>query len=331
MRRTGKPTIALVLLWVWLAVLGFAAPIAAQTNFSTGAVPAAADAADSAPDYKVWEKFAAEVDDFIADPRTSDVRLETVRDEVATWRAKFLAAQGTNSARIGTLRTQIDALGPPPAEGATEADDIAVRRKALTEQLSVLQAPSISAVEAYSRADGLIREIDSLMRDRQADELLQLWPIPINPANWPAGVSALMKSMDDVEAEVRAALSNETRRAAFMDKLPPIIALLLFAAFTILRGRALIEGVTLRLQERSHSDAREISAFVASLGQIVVPSLGVFAFSTAIILSGMLGPLGEVVARTLIEFGLIVFTARWLGIRSFPRAASAPTFLHMSE
>lgn len=312
-------------------VLGFGsvAPVFAQTNLSTGAKPEAADAA--APlDYPAWEKFASAADKLIGDPSSSDIRLETLRSEIASWRERFLAAQGTNAARLTTIKSQIDALGPVPADGATEAKDIAARRADLNKQLSVLQAPSIAAVEAYSRADGMIREIDALVRERQTDALLQLWPTPLNPAAWPAAMESVLAATKGLTDELTANWQNEAKRATALDKLPPIVLLLLFSALTILRGRSFVEGVAFRLLERGHSNAREIWAFVASLGQIVVPTLGVLAFSTAAIMSGMLGPLGEVVAGEVVVFGIIVFVARWIGSCNFPRANNVQTHLGMS-
>ncbi|RUS63518.1 mechanosensitive ion channel family protein [Pseudorhodobacter sp. E13] len=313
----------LALLWVGLGSAAFA-----QSNFSNGATPEAA-ATEQPLDYKAWEKLADTADELISEPGSSEVRLETLRSEIADWRARFLAAQGTNSARLTTVRAQIDALGAAPTDGSAEAPDIAARRAALNEQLAVLQAPAIAAVEAYSRADGLIAEIDSLLRERQTEALLQLWPSPINPANWPVAVSALFNSAKALTEESLRNWQNQSKRDALLDTLPPILALLLFAAFTILRGRFLIEAFAVQLQDRGRSSARELWAFIASLGQVIVPTLGMVAFSTAIILSGMPGPLGEVVAAELVYIGLIIFVARWLGSCSFPAAASAPTHLRM--
>lgn len=312
---------------VFTLCAGIAGPVAAQT---ANTVPSEAAAVVAPPDYEDWEKVARAADTKIGDPATAAADLETLRREIASWRERLLSAQGTNSARLATLRAQIDALGVSPAEGETEPKDIAERRADLTKQLSVLQAPSISAVEAYSRADGLIREIDIVLRERQTDALLKLWPSPLNPAHWTKAASAVVASVQAMTDEVEKNLSDPDKRGMAMDKLLPIILLLLCSGLTILRGRAMIEGLAVRLMDSGSGNAREIWAFVASLGQIIVPTLGVLAFSTAAILSGMLGARGQELATDLVMFGAIVFTARWIGSSSFPRATSAPTHLPMT-
>lgn len=322
-RVTGFLRLVAVMLTL---LLGVAGPVAAQI---TGAVSGDSATVVAPPDYDAWEKFAGIADTKIGDPATPAADLEALRRDIADWRERLLAAQGTNSARLATIRSQIDALGGAPAEGVTEPKDIADLRADLNKQLSVLQAPSLAAVGAYSRADGLIREIDGILRERQTDALLQLWPSPMNPANWPEAATATLTSLRAFADEFQTSWTNTEKRAAARDKLPPIIALLLFSALTILRGRAMIEGFAVRLMDGGAGNAREIWAFVASLGQVIVPTLGVLAFATAVIISGMLGPLAGSVARDLVVFGIIVFVARWIGSCSFPQATSAPTHLPM--
>ncbi|WP_162140858.1 DUF3772 domain-containing protein [Pseudorhodobacter ferrugineus] len=327
MRHLGLAAfLRLLTVAIALCVFGAGATLA-QTN---GTASGEGTTVVAPPDYEAWEEFATSVDTQIANPASTADGLEALRRDIAVWRERLLAAQGTNSSRLATIRAQIEALGPAPADGEVEPKDIADRRADLAKQLSVLQAPSLSAVEAYSRADGLIREIDAVLRERQADELLQLWPSPLNPANWAQAASAVAASTRLLTEEVQASLANAAKRDAAFDLLPAIIALLLFSALTILRGRAMIEGFAVRLMESGASNTREIWAFIASLGQVIVPTLGMLAFSTAAVMSGLLGQLGEDVATELVAFGVIVFTARWIGSCSFPRAAHAPTHLPMS-
>jgi potassium-dependent mechanosensitive channel len=143
------------------------------------------------PDYDVWEVVATRAEDAIAAGRASNTAFDQLRAELASWRSRFLSAQGINSARIATLREQIAALGDPPADGQSEPQEISDRRGALNEQLSRLQAPVLTAEEAYRRADGLIGEIDALIRNRQTEEILELGPSPLNPVHWTAGLNAL--------------------------------------------------------------------------------------------------------------------------------------------
>jgi potassium efflux system protein len=302
------------------------------TGVQAQTVPAQQTAAVEAPlDFNVWEKLATTADALIDDPTTESAELERTRQEIAGWRTRLLSAQGINASRIATIRAQIEALGAPPAEGTTEPADIALRRKELLDQLAVAQAPAIAAVEAYSRADGVITEIDRALRERQAEALLQVWPLPINPANWPDAAETVMRQVAVINGEVRENLANDAKRDAMVAALPLIIGLLLFAALMIVRGRALIESKAVRLMERGTTDTREIWSFVASLGQVVVPILGVLALTVAMSITELPGPLGQEVITALFVAGATIFVARWLGSCSFPHAATAPTHLRLDD
>lgn len=320
--------LALVLALVWAG----AAP--AQTGPSnggpgtmrTGVVPAPGEQLD----YGAWERLAAEAEALLADPASTELALEAQRAQLVDWRLSFLAAQDANAQGITTLRAQIEALGAPPAEGATEAPDIAQRRSDLQARLTEAQAPAIAADEAYRRADGVIRQIDSILRDRQAAELMRLWPSPVNPVNWPQAVSSIADTFTDMVAEIRTNAADPQRRADFVDRLPAVLALLLVAIGLIWRGRRSIEGFVERLQARASQRGREVWALLASLGQIVVPTLGVLLLSMALALTAMPGPLGEVLVNRLTLAGFAIFAARWIGVQMFPALAVLPTTLRLS-
>ncbi|MFN4171367.1 MAG: DUF3772 domain-containing protein [Pseudorhodobacter sp.] len=316
--ETGWRGAVLAVLAAGLLALA-AGSASAQANFSTGPGPnETATTSHHALDFEEWQALATDTEALIDVPDVSAIRLEQRRAELVVWREKFLSAQGANSSRISTLRNQIEALGPPPAEGETETEEIATRRVDLSEQLSRLQAPAISAVEAYSRADGLVREIDRLLREQQAEALLRLSPSPVNPVNWPAAVTAFTANSGKLMEELRRNWRNPAQRQQLIDSLPVVIGLLVIAALAILRGRDWIERFALRLQTRASSRGREVWVFLASLGQIIVPMIGVVAVATAFILSGMAGPVGTVLAQSLSGIGFSIFAAFWLAGRLFP-------------
>ena len=141
-----------LLRWLALVLVLAAGPLAAQDLAPPPMEEIARDG--SVLDYENWDRRAQRAEAEIAERRTSSERLEEIRAQLAQWRAALLTAQNANSARIATVREQIAALGPAPAEGETEADEISRRRQELAQQLVKLQAPGIAAEEGYRRADG---------------------------------------------------------------------------------------------------------------------------------------------------------------------------------
>jgi small-conductance mechanosensitive channel len=308
-----------LLLWLGLVLALVAVPALAQDQ--TGTSPAAEEpATDGAGlDYALWERMAERAEAEIANRNTSTERMEEIRAQLAKWRAALQNAQNANSARIATVRQQIEALGPAPAEGVAEADEISARRQELASQLVQLQAPGIAAEEAYRRADGLIQEIDRTLRERQADQLLQLWPSPLNPGNWPEAAIGLSDTVLRLWDETTSAWEDPRTRGELFDNLPLILVLVLVAVGLVFYVRRWIEHFAERLQAGASVRGRHFWALIASLGGIILPTLGVVALSWALLASGMLGEVGALIAMVLPFAGFVIFTAAWLGARAFPR------------
>ncbi len=290
---------------------------------SAAAVPGGAAAGRTLLDYDAWERMAVRAEARIENTQSTGLSLESVRAQLVDWREALLGAQNANAARIATLRTQIAALGPIPADGETEAEEIAKRRGQLSDQLVRLQAPGIAAEEAYRRADGLIGEIDRELRDRQADELLRIWPAPINPGNWPAALGALSQLAVTLWDETATRWNEPKAQRMLLDNLPLIVLALAFAVGVLWRGRAWLDGLVARLQGHATARGMRIWSFLASLGLIVVPLLGVFALANALQLTGMLGNVGGIIAQALPGIAFPLFAAIWLGGRVFPEAGDA--------
>ena len=316
MRRRVLPILILTATWLLAALAGFGPAPAAWAQTA-----ATETAAQTAPDYATWEKDASDAEKVLADDRASNTALDEMRARIVTWRAKFLAAQSANAAQIETVKSQITALGPAPAEGQSEAEDIATRRAALNDQLSKLQAPGIKAVEAYSRADGIIRQIDGRIRARQANELLKIWPSPVNPINWPAGWAVLQQGVKTLWRETTDAWGNPTRRDQFRNKLPAIVLYLVFAGLLLAKGPDVMERLTTRLQRRMSARGRTLVAAFVSMGQVLVPVFGMLLLVAAVHSSGMAGQRATALIEALPSVAFIFFFARWLSGWIFGPAA----------
>ncbi len=305
-----------------------------QRGTAGGAPPQSAAARSKYPDYQEWERLADRAEADLVNPDTTTVALEHTRALLVDWREALYGAENFNATRITTVQTQIDALGPVPAEGAAEAPEIAKRRAQLGDQLVRLKAPSLEAEEAYQRAVGLIGEIDRVLRERQADALMQLWPSPLNPANWPEAFGALKKTGAVIAGETRQRWKSPAARQQLADRLPVVVILVLLAVAILWRGRRFIDRLTLRMQNSasgSGARGRRILAFLASLGQVAVPVAGLMLLARALVASGMTGIVGTVVLQGLPAVGFIFFAAVWLGGRLFPVGQHAEAALRMSR
>ncbi len=270
------------------------------------------------PDYAAWEKLAGQAEQILQSGQANDARLDAIRAEVVKWRDSFRAAEGTNATRIATLRDQIAALGPPPAEGATESEDIAARRKELGAQMSELQAPGLAAVEAYGRADGVIQQIDRFQRDRQTSALLRIAPSPLNPANWGPALQDGYKLAAGLVGEVSARLANQGGWSGAREWLPKVAGVLLAALLLLTKGRRWIDSLPMRLSARVSDRTRATLVFAVSLGQIFVPLLGVVLLVIALLVTGLFGAWGRPLIMTLPAAGLAFFAGVWLSRRIFP-------------
>lgn len=332
---------ALAQLGGWLCAACLLMLLTLAGMLAGAAVPAGAqDAADAPapraqtiqpPDYAAWKAEAAVAEEVINAGRASTRALEDMRARLVTWRGQFDAAKGINAQQIETLKSQIAALGPAPSADNPEAAEIAQRRRELSETLSRVQAPSLSAVEAFSQADGLIRQTDLLIRSRQANALLTLLPSPLNPLHWQSGAAVLTQGLNTLRFEVEQAWANPARQIELRANMPVIIVSLILAVLLMARGAAFMEMLANRFQSRMTMRGRKILAALISFGEVLVPVGGMLLLVVAVSLSGMTGPRLQALIESLPESAFAFFFARWLGTWLFPNADDESPYLRMTD
>jgi potassium-dependent mechanosensitive channel len=290
-----------------------------------------AQEAVAAPDYDGWDIIAGRAERSLLAQRAADHAFEALRDTMLAWRDRFLNAQDSNQARIDTLQSQFDTFGVVPENGGKEAVEITERRDELAAQLAEALAPQTRAQEAWSRADGLVREINALLRLRQTDALLRLGPTPLNPAYWSGAVEAISGSLFEVASEISEAYRSQTRLAETRENLPQSISYLLLAAVLLWRGRRWMEDITQRLQGRLGRGGNELAGFVASLGMFLLPVIGLFALTRALNATALLGFHGQIIASNLPQTGISFFMALWVATHLFAKHPHANPVLNLSQ
>lgn len=286
-------------------------------------VPAAAQ---TPPVDGEWAAVAERAEAAVEAGRASTFALEQLREELAGWRETFLDLQDVNAGRIATVRAQLAALGPPPEEGAREADVIAERRAALEEQLRRLRAPVTLAEEAHVQASGLISEIDRIIRDRQTTELGERGPSPLLPQHWVAAARNLAGVALELRAEAGQIWRSDARRQLAAERAPSVLGLLAIALVLLTRGEWWMRQAESRVRVSSPR-GRDVWTFVLSLAQILLPVLGLLALTRGISLAELAGPRTGTLVETLPLAGLHVLVARWLGRRLFPEGGDPPVAL----
>ncbi|MFT5000885.1 MAG: potassium efflux system protein, partial [Planctomycetota bacterium] len=296
-----------------------AAPLAAQ------------DEPNAAFDFEIWEVTATRAEGIIEDAAASSPAMETLRGTLSDFRSQALAVQDASQARIETLQSQLNALGPVPEDGTAEAGEVAVRRGELVDQLSEARAPSLAAQEAYKRADGLIGEVDAIIRDRISTQLFMLGASPLNVTLWAGAWTSLTGFYRDVLGEVTDGLQSETQRVLTRQSLPISLSLFVVGLLLLTRARSWLLSVLGLVPFAENPSANEARNLVVSLTQILVPMLGVWAIERAIQSTGLAGLRGAVLVDALLWMGVFVFGGLWLGRTLFSTADNTPLFFSLSD
>jgi small-conductance mechanosensitive channel len=86
--------------------------------------------------------------------------------------------------QLAAVKAQIEKLGPPPEEGATEAPALAAERARLTALESELDAAIKSTVLTWERARQLIEKITVMRHSLFTRNIIERRPSPLLPAVW---------------------------------------------------------------------------------------------------------------------------------------------------
>ena len=230
------------------------------------------------------------------------------------------------------MQRQIEALGPVPAAG-TESASVTLERDTLNAQLADLQAPVRAAQVAYSRADGLVRAIDTIIRDRQAEELLEFGPSPLNPANWLPALKVLTLAVEHLRGEFAIAWSSEIQKQKTKETLPLILFLAVAGLVLVLRGRRWRRAMSTRVLGEDPGAGRWIAGFVLSMGSFVLPLAGIHLLIRSLYATGLVGLRTDQALQLVLPAAFIWLFARWLAMRIFPsrEARSLPLNLNESQ
>ncbi|WP_371153821.1 DUF3772 domain-containing protein [Jannaschia sp. 2305UL9-9] len=264
--------------------------------------------------------------------QASDEALGALRAELVDWRARFQALRGTNSGRIATVQSSLDALGDPPAEGESEPAEVADRRAELTADLEVLQAPVRSAEVAFNSADGLIAETDELIANRAAEALFRQEAAPLNPVTWWPAVTSAGAWFVALADQTVAPFATASSRAYVQSQGVQIGLLFAVALVLLFRSGTWLNRLRDRLAvHEATSPIARLGLLGTSLGRLALPLIGLVAAARIPQLIGAEGPIVGVALDAIPVMGAAILIARWLSMQAFPLRPDTPILFPVAE
>ncbi len=280
-------------------------------------LPLAALAQADKVDYDAWTSLTHDVQTAIdADPHDVDA-LESLRARISDFRNKFQTAQDANGERIATLQAQISALGARPAEGETEPETIASRRSDLNKQLQEAEVPRVQADEAYRQADGLITEIDRIIRREQAERLFSLGPTPFNPVLWSEASKAVAAYGSALVAEIREVFADTARLNNAREDVLPAVLFIIVGILFLTRAPDWTEALVTQIWHRIKRGPG-VWSLIISLGKVILPVLGVAMIVSGVQVLQLTGPRGAALLSDMLLYVGVVMFAGWLSGLLFP-------------
>lgn len=253
-----------------------------------------------------------------ADTSQDTAMLEEQRASVAALRDDLRDFSASDTLEARALQAQLDALGPPPAEGASEAAATADRRRQLLEAIAIANAPTIAAREALTRAEVILKELDARITASGTRELLRRYPLPLAPSSLALAWRDLAGLAATAREEVSRRLEEPDARAALLSALPIAIVLLVVGLFVLFVAQPWLSRRMLAAASLTGSIWKRLLLLAgANLVLLVVPAAGVFAL---IMILPVLYP-ASIQSAGLISasawVATILILANWLSVTLF--------------
>ncbi len=213
--------------------------IAAAAALLFLSLAAAAPAQDRSPAERLaaWDSDAARAEEVLATGEASTSALEVLRETLVQQRAGARAMVAEETKKLEPLRKQLEALGPKPEGDATEPEGVAATRADLLERLKPGEGRLKEAEFALTRVEGLIRQLDSVIRSRFTNTLLSIGPSPVQPWRWPGAVAEYVNLGDRLVAEAIQGQSEAVAKRNRETRLPAVAIVTLLALLAIYWAR----------------------------------------------------------------------------------------------
>ncbi len=278
-------------------------------------------------DTEAFKSTAARAQGVIENKAASSKAMEKLRQQIVVFRTEAVNQKALAAAKVTPIISRIQALGPIPAKGITEADDVASLRAELETQLKNRRGPVIAAEESYKRADGLIKQIDMIIRERTTTELISQSRSPLSPQLIADAFAALGIFGGNLISEIKTNMVNPARQVGRWQNLIVVCALFCAALLLLLRSRRWSRDLERMLVKNASSSTGALLSFIGSLSQLILPTVGLFVLVQSLLLLDLFDLRGYFMLRSLGIAGFALFFAAWLSRSLFVASPTQPALI----
>jgi len=252
--------------------------LAAVLLFALPAPIVAQEATGLGEQFVTWEQTARAAAGLLERDSTPVDTLEQLRGRLAAQREEMFELSQSESVEARTIRAQLEALGPPPAEGEAEPTELTERRADLNESLAAALAPTRAAREAYERANVLIAELDTTIRRMNARALMARLPSPLDPRSWRETGTELRAYFNALGTDLQRSLSDPEQLSRFQSSLPLLAVLTVAGLVAIFLGEPWATRRALRASAAADTrTGRRVMSLIGFFARFVLPVLGALA------------------------------------------------------
>lgn len=278
------------------------------------------------PPIREWQKLLDEAEKELAYPALSDERLQGLRDQLAALESRAKASRTAAGEQAAIVRRDLEALGPPPAEGTPpEAPAVVQRRKGINEQIAAAEGSVKEADLLITRTERAGETIKQLRRNRFTEQIFTRYQSPVSQAVWSKAMpelAAIGASVAGAVGEWLTALFTGKGEGAVGQRLALGIAIALLLAFPVRLWLKRHFDETNRVTEPGYLQ-RVRMAMVTGMLRVWLPSMAVLALYLSLTYDGGLSAANTLLATESLTAAVAFFT-----VASLCHAALSPDQPH---
>ena len=314
-RRIGQFLLA------WMLSGGLAAGVVVPSALAQTAAPATEAAADFKTRLPQWQSALERAANRIAGGDLANTEYETLRADLAKIQNEVREAGAAAVAARDTAQRMLDALGPPPGQGAPpEEAGIAAERKRLSQTIAEVEGRTKQTELIVTRADILLRTAADQRMTQLTEQIVRRGPVPLLPATW----AALPEQVAYVQERVGRAFGIVLADGEWRERLyglGALAAILFLVAWPV--RRVLLRRYGHRvLEERPSYRQRVVAMAAEALARCLVPVVPMLVLSGALV--GLLRDAADAGPLTALVVGVSGGVMAYFLVTGIARATLAP-------